>query len=262
MLSSDNNGLLRPFGNGFPCEDDLLLIDQGERTFPSLSIVGTGNLTSPNLLPPSPVILPDPRFLQLEKFKVTQALLACKHLDGNSVCGHVLKIKSHIDRLGMLGVIFPKELAVGLVLHSLPESYGQFIKCYYMTDQDVILIEPTYLLIVVEAEMLKCTCQANMFEGSVSQTSVDNDNGNIGSPEKVSLPNGKGSAKVKPFDHMVKRKANSEIVQCAILEYSICFYCQLNGHWMRSFPVYLKVNRDSKVKLYDSTSGSMRKKEA
>ena len=63
--------------------------------------------------------------------------------------------------------------------------------------------------------MLKSTSHANVFEGSVSQISMDIGNGNIGSPEKVSLPNGKGSTKVKPFDQLVKRKVNSEIVPCA-----------------------------------------------
>ena len=63
---------------------------------------------------------------------------------------------------------------------------------------------------------------------------MDINDGNTGSPEKVSLPNGKGSAKVKLFDHMVKRKASSEIVPCAIPEESICFYFHLKGHWMRS----------------------------
>ena len=45
---------------------------------------------------------------------------------------------------------------------------------------------------------------------------MDIDNGNIRSPENVSLPNGKGLSKIKPFDHMVNRKANSEIVLCVI----------------------------------------------
>ena len=59
---------------------------------------------------------------------------------------------------------------------------------------------------------------------------MDLNNGNIGSPEKVSLPNGKGSGKVKLFDHMVKRKVSSEIVPCAVPEVSICFYFQVKGH--------------------------------
>ena len=122
MSSSDKYGLI---GNGFPSlsEDDLPQVDQGERILPS-SNGGTGNHISPTLPPPPPVILPDPCFRQIEKFKVTQAMLACQHLNGNSVCAHVLNMKPHIDRLRMLGVVFPKELAVDLVLHLLPESYS------------------------------------------------------------------------------------------------------------------------------------------
>ena len=141
-------------------------------------------------------------------------------------------MKSHIDTFGMLGVIFPKELAVDLVLHSLPESYSQFVKDYYLTDNDMTLIDLTYLLIVAKAEMLKCVGQANMFGGRIAHVSMENNNGNIGSPEKVPLSNGKGSAKVKPFDYIVKRKTNSEIVPCAITKKSICFYFQLKGYWL------------------------------
>ena len=42
------------------------------------------------------------------------------------------------------------------------------------------------------------------------------DNDNIRSPEKLSLPNGKGLAIVNSVDQMVKRKAKSEIVPCTI----------------------------------------------
>ncbi|KAL7586894.1 hypothetical protein Lser_V15G36899 [Lactuca serriola] len=176
----------------FPYLTMIFHIDHGERMFPSSSIGGTGNRASPILPPPPPIIHPEPRFLQAEKYKVTQALLASKHQDGKFVCAHVLIMKSHIDRLGMLSVIFPKELAIDLVLLSLLDSYSQFIKDFYERDHDVTLIDLTYMLIAAEAEMLKSTIQANMFEGSASQVSMDIENGNIGSPEKVSLPNGKG----------------------------------------------------------------------
>ncbi|KAL7598861.1 hypothetical protein Lser_V15G21251 [Lactuca serriola] len=138
----------------------------------------------------------------------------------------------NIDRFGMLGVIFQRELAMDLVLFSLPDSYSQLIKDFYEREDDVILIDLTYLLIVVEAEMHKSISQENVFEGAVSQIPKDIDNSKIGSPKKVSLPYENGSTKVKFFDHMVKRKANSEIVPCAIPEESECFYCQLKGHWM------------------------------
>ena len=79
------------------------------------------------------------------------------------MCAHVLKLNKYINRLGMLGVVFPRKLAVDLVLQSLPESYSQFVKNYYMTGNNVTLIDLTYLLIASKAEMLKCNSQENMF---------------------------------------------------------------------------------------------------
>ena len=111
-----------------------------------------GNHTS--LPPPPPFILPDPQARRLEKFKVTQALLAMKHKDGRPVCTHVLGMKSHIDRLRMLGVVVPRELAIDWVLQSLPESYSEFIKCYYVTDHDMTLNDLTCLLVVAESTMI------------------------------------------------------------------------------------------------------------
>ena len=52
---------------------------------------------------------------------------------------------------------------------------------------------------------------------------MDIDNSDTGNPEKHSLPNGNGSAIVNLVDQMVKRKAKSEIVSCAITKGSICF---------------------------------------
>ena len=164
MSKSNNYGLPESFGKSFPHEDDVPRLDCGNGNHSSLS-------------PPPPIILPDPHVRRLEKFKVTQALLARKHEAGRSVCAHVLEIKSHIGRLGMLGVVVSRKLVVDLVLQSLPKSYSEFIKDYYMMDHDV------------------------------TQPSMGN--GNIGSPEKSSLTNRKGSTMVKSFEQMVKRNAKS-----------------------------------------------------
>ena len=96
-------------------ENDVPRYDRGTRDHASLP-------------PPPPIVLPDPQIQRLEKLNLTQALLASKHEDGKSVCAHVLEMKSHIDRLGMLGVVLPKELVVDWVLKSLPESYSEFIR--------------------------------------------------------------------------------------------------------------------------------------
>ena len=73
------------------------------------------------------------------------------------------------------------------------------------------LMDLSYLLIAAESEMIWCNSQENMDGRSISQTSMDMDNGDIGSSEKLSLPNGKGTALVKPVDRKVKRKSKSSI---------------------------------------------------
>ena len=51
------------------------------------------------------------------------------------------------------------------------------------------LMDLTYILMVVEAEMLKNTTIAEILIGSNSKISMDIDNGNISALEKISLPN-------------------------------------------------------------------------
>ena len=96
MSSSDNYGLFESHGKRFPHEDDV-----------------PRNHTS--LPPPPPIVLLNPRVQRLKKLKITQALLASKHQDGRFVCAHVLELKSHIDMIGILGVVVSRKLAVDLV---------------------------------------------------------------------------------------------------------------------------------------------------
>lgn len=86
-------------------------------------------------------------------------------------------MKSYIDKLDRLGVIFPREQAIDLVLLSLPKSYSQFVEIFYMSDIDVTLIDLTQMLIDAEAEMIKGTSEAKMLEGTDSKVSTDIDKG-------------------------------------------------------------------------------------
>mgnify|MGYP001545374961 CR=1 FL=1 len=99
-------------------------------------------------------------FAQVESYETTQPLLACKHQDGDYVYTHVLKMKSYIDKLQRVGVVFLKEQAKYLVLLSLPKLYDQFIKNLHMTNLDVTLTDLTYMLITAEAEMIESTTKA------------------------------------------------------------------------------------------------------
>ena len=102
MSSQDNNGL------PLPSKDDLPHSDQGESVFLSSNNDGNGYHASPTLPPPT-MTLPMSR---VERYETTQALLACKHKDGNFVCTHVLKMKSYIAELERSGVILYREQAI------------------------------------------------------------------------------------------------------------------------------------------------------
>ncbi|KAL7590096.1 hypothetical protein Lser_V15G40820 [Lactuca serriola] len=125
--------------------------------------------------------------------------------DLKGLCVHVFEMKSHIDRLGMLGVVVSRKLVVHLVFQSLPKSYNEFIKYYYMTDRDMTLIDFNYLLMDAESAMIWHAGNANLIGRSTSPTSMDIDNGNIGSLEKSSLPNEKG--KTQRFSRVPFRKS-------------------------------------------------------
>ncbi|KAL7605551.1 hypothetical protein Lser_V15G19718 [Lactuca serriola] len=200
MSGSENNDLPKSYETSFPNEDDFLSLAHGNHT---------------SLPPPPLIVLPDPQAQRLEKFKVTQAILAMKHEDGRPVWTHVLGMKSHIDRLRILGVIVQRKLAIDRVLQSFLESY----------------------------KMIWRNSHVNIGGRSTSQTSMDMDNGNIGSPEKLSLPNGNGSALVNPVD----RK-------------SLCFHCEGKGHWKRNCPSYLKDLEEKKNQKVNSGSGIKQRK--
>ncbi|KAL7614026.1 hypothetical protein Lser_V15G04752 [Lactuca serriola] len=235
MSKYDNYSLPKSRGTSFPHEDDIPRFDRGTRDHASL--------------PPSPpIILPNPQVRRLEKFKLTQALLASKLEEGKSVCAHVLEMKSRIDKLRLLGSVVCEELAVDWVLQSLTNSYSEFVKEYYMMNRDVTLIDLTYMLIVVESTMVWRNGKAKLIGESAFQTSIDIGNGN------------ERHVMIKEFDH--KRNAKSEVVPCAVPKEAICFYCKEKGHWRRSCPIYLRDLRDGRVKTYDSTFGSKKREEA
>ena len=73
---------------------------------------------------------------RIERFTTIKALLSCKLTTGGSVSPHVLKMKGHLDHLDKLGLKIEKELAVDIILQSLPEAYDSFVMNYNMHSMD------------------------------------------------------------------------------------------------------------------------------
>lgn len=84
--------------------------------------------------------------------------MACKHQDRTFVYTYIQKMMLYIDRLGNLGVEFPKEVAINMVLNSLYALYHQFIMNYNMNNLDKTVMEIHGMLKNVEESMLTILC--------------------------------------------------------------------------------------------------------
>ena len=90
-----------------------------------------------------------------ERYDVVKALMACKLKEGESVCPHVQKMQRYVEQLHSLNVSFDDELAIDMVLNSLPPSYDQFVLTYHLNNTETTLTELHNLLQTAESGMKK-----------------------------------------------------------------------------------------------------------
>ncbi|KAI3524446.1 hypothetical protein L1887_03101 [Cichorium endivia] len=147
---------------------------------------------------------------RVERCEVVKAFTNGKPKDGESVCTHVQRMQGYVDRLRKLGTPVDEELAVDIVLNSLPSSYDQFTLAYHLNNSQTSLAELHGML----------------------QTAEN------GLKEKVQVGSSSNASRAKSSDipHVTNPKETD------------CFYCKEKGHWKRSCPKYLQDIKDGKVK--------------
>ena len=59
-----------------------------------------------------------------ERYDTSKALFGCKMAEGTSVGPHVLKMIGYIENLEKMGFPLGQELAIDVILQSLPDSYS------------------------------------------------------------------------------------------------------------------------------------------
>ena len=65
-------------------------------------------------------------------FSTIKALLTCKLTPSSSMAPHILKMKGHLVDLERLGLKIEQDLAIDIILQSLPEPYDGFVMNYNM----------------------------------------------------------------------------------------------------------------------------------
>ena len=76
-------------------------------------------------------------------------------VERNPIGAHVLKMIGYVKDIQKLGFPLSQELAIDLILQSLPQSYGQFFMNYNMNKFDKPLLELLSTLIIVEKILQK-----------------------------------------------------------------------------------------------------------
>ena len=81
-----------------------------------------------------------------EKYEVVKSFIACKIKERESMINHMQRMQRYLERLVRINVHFDEELAIDMVLNSLPSCYDQFILAYHLNNTKTTLAQLHNLL--------------------------------------------------------------------------------------------------------------------
>ncbi|KAL4281419.1 hypothetical protein GQ457_03G015150 [Hibiscus cannabinus] len=150
--------------------------------------------------------------------------------EGSPVGAHVIKMMGYIQTLEKLGFALNDELAIDLVLQSLPDCFSQFILNFNMNEIEKTLPQLLGMLRTAEGNMKK--------GGSKSVLMVCNAKGK-GKGKKVAKSKGNGKTEPKGKEELKPKGGVNKDGKC--------FHCGMTGHWKRNCPIYLEDVKKAKA---------------
>ncbi|KAK8559961.1 hypothetical protein V6N12_012772 [Hibiscus sabdariffa] len=163
-----------------------------------------------------------------ERYETSKALFQCKMSEGSPVGAHVIKMMGYIQTLEKLGFALNNELAVDVVLQSLPDSFNQFVLNFNMNEINKTLPQLLGMLRTAESNMKKGGSKSILMVREVK-----------GKGKKVAKSKGTGKTKPKGKEALKPKGRVSKDGKC--------FHCGKPGHWKRNCPVYLEEVKKAKA---------------
>ncbi|XP_042415804.1 RNA polymerase II C-terminal domain phosphatase-like 2 isoform X1 [Zingiber officinale] len=166
---------------------------------------------------------------RIERFEVSKLLFGSKMQEGSSAVQFVLKMNGYIERLRSLGFAMDHELSIGLILHSLSNSYSQFVMNYRINQIESTIPELINMLKIVELSVKKEPKVVMLFDSSKK-----------GSKRKLKT---QAKGKKKPKKGELAPKGS-------------CHHCGEMGHWKRNCKIYLESLKKKTTSDAPSASGA------
>nr|KAJ0212110.1 hypothetical protein LSAT_V11C400165970 [Lactuca sativa] len=177
-----------------------------------------------------------------ERYEIISSMITTRMKDCEPVTGHKKKMQRYVDRLLKLNVNFRKELAIDIILHSLPSCYDQFRMTYHMNKEEVTLSKLQGLLKTTESGL----------KGKLVVTTPTSTAGLV-----LAIGQGKGKKRKSPSKGTKGKTLDGSSLSgtkkgfftpSANPKEAECFYCHEKSHWKRNCPKYLQDVKDGKVK--------------
>ena len=146
---------------------------------------------------------------------------------GNSVSPHVLKMKGYLDHLKKLGLPISQQLAIDIILQSLPDAYDCFVMNYNMHNMEKTISEMHGMLKTAE-QNIKTTSNVLM---------VQKGKGKDTKRKWVTKVKAKDNKKPKPNPNPNTKGKKPKPKQPKAKE-GQCFICNEPGHWKRNCKLY------------------------
>ncbi|KAK8499664.1 hypothetical protein V6N12_002136 [Hibiscus sabdariffa] len=162
-----------------------------------------------------------------ERYETSKALFQCKMSEGSLVGAHVIKMMGYIQALEKLGFPLNDELAIDIVLQSLPDSFNQFVLNFNMNEINKILPQLLGMLRTTESNMKKGGSKSILMVREAKKG------------KKVAKSKGVGKTKPKGKDALKPKGTISKDGKC--------FHCGKTGHWKRNCPVHLEEVKKAKA---------------
>ena len=162
-----------------------------------------------------------------ERLTIVKSLMACKLKEGSLLCVHVQQMKSYVDQLENLKVIFDQNLAIDIILNSLTTAYDWFILTYHMHSVEKTVMELYNMLQTAEAGIKKTGVE------SFSVTPVLAIQNGGGKKRKRPNPKWKGKASAGPShsggngNHSVQAVNDPKEAVCIHFDFEFFFFISL-----------------------------------